>query len=247
MKKFIPVVIILVIGAIVFWSHQGRTAIAPTLSPTAATDSILDPAWITKKSFGIYVSPGHSPITPERFAGFHTGVDFETTPAEANIAIPVPAFCDGKLLLKEWASGYGGVAVQSCTLAGQAVTVIYGHLNIDTVRPSVGDSLKKGDFIGNLGKGYSTETDGERKHLHLGIHKGTTVNIIGYASSGEDNLPVSGHFSPSAGETGSLARRHLRRLSGHDQSRHHLPADSSVPAAGRHGLAWLDRCHSRVA
>ncbi|HZZ99469.1 MAG TPA: hypothetical protein VFK07_02035, partial [Candidatus Paceibacterota bacterium] len=40
-----------------------------------------------------------------------------------------------------------------------------------------------GDFIGNLGKGYSSQTDGERKHLHLGIHKGSAVDITGYVSS----------------------------------------------------------------
>jgi hypothetical protein len=31
-----------------------------------------------------------------------------------------------------------------------------------------------------LGKGHSPETDGVRKHLHLGIHKGTSIDIRGY-------------------------------------------------------------------
>ncbi|HZZ99533.1 MAG TPA: M23 family metallopeptidase, partial [Candidatus Paceibacterota bacterium] len=146
-------------------------------------DSIYDPARITKKPFGIYVSPGHSPVSPERFSGFHTGTDFETTTAEADIDVPVPAFCDGKLLAKEYASGYGGVAVQSCTLDGQEVTIIYGHLNLSSIKVTAGQSIKRGDFIGNLGKGYSSQTDGERKHLHLGIHKGSAVDITGYVSS----------------------------------------------------------------
>src|SRR5438105_13240780 len=31
---------------------------------------------VTKKFFGTKVSPGNSPVTPERFSGYHTGVDF---------------------------------------------------------------------------------------------------------------------------------------------------------------------------
>ncbi|HTP57129.1 MAG TPA: M23 family metallopeptidase [Candidatus Paceibacterota bacterium] len=141
---------------------------------------------VTKKTFGLYVTPTDSPVSPEKFTGYHTGLDFETTPAEADVAVTVRALCDGTLLLKKWATGYGGVAVQSCMLDGQAVTVIYGHLNIDSVTMDIGAALHRGDAIAVLGKGYSTETDGERKHLHLGIHKGTTVNILGYVQKKSD-------------------------------------------------------------
>lgn len=34
--------------------------------------------------------------------------------------------------------------------------------------------------MANLGNGYSSDTDGERKHLHLGIHLGEVVDIRGY-------------------------------------------------------------------
>jgi hypothetical protein len=37
-----------------------------------------------------------------------------------------------------------------------------------------------------LGTGFSTETDGERKHLHLGIHKGTAINILGYVQNSSE-------------------------------------------------------------
>lgn len=39
---------------------------------------------VTKKSFGIYVTPQSSPVSPEKFTGYHTGVDFEITPDEEN-------------------------------------------------------------------------------------------------------------------------------------------------------------------
>lgn len=139
-------------------------------------------ARVTKKFFGTKVSPGHSPVSPEKFTGYHTGVDFETFPSEQNTEVPIFAACDGPLVMKKIATGYGGVAVQQCSLDGQAVTIIYGHLKYTSITATVGQALKPGQQFAILGKGYSTETDGERKHLHFGIHKGTTVNILGYVN-----------------------------------------------------------------
>ena len=163
-------------------SSAGTTTAA---SETTAGDYLLAPissakSRVTKKPFGLRVSPSHSPISPERFSGFHTGVDFETSPDEANDEVPILAVCSGDLLLKKWASGYGGVAVQSCSLNSQPITVIYGHLKLSSIAKNVGKKLSAGDQIGILGQGYSTETDGERKHLHLGIHKGSAIDIAGY-------------------------------------------------------------------
>jgi hypothetical protein len=194
MKKLTSVIIVLIIAIIAFFVYKNE-AKAPTQMGTpkagqtqavSSRDSIYDTAWITKKPFGIYITPANSPVQPEKFTGYHTGVDFETTPAEANLNVPVPAFCDGKLLLKKYATGYGGVAVESCVLNGRAVTIIYGHLRLASITPAVGQALQKGDFIGNLGRGYSTETDGERKHLHVGIHLGTAINILGYVQKQSD-------------------------------------------------------------
>jgi hypothetical protein len=137
-------------------------------------------ARITKKPFGVYITPKTSPVQPEKFTGYHTGVDFETLPSEQSIDVPIYAVCAGKLLVKERASGYGGVAVQACELQGQPVTIIYGHMRLASISAPVGQALTVGQQLGVLGTGYSQETDGERRHLHLGIHKGTAVNILGY-------------------------------------------------------------------
>ncbi len=167
---------------------------AATTSPSTALDNtptitqssgLVDPiaggkSRVTKKPFGIYVSPGHSPISPERFTGFHTGADFETTPEEQNADVAISAICNGPLLLKEYVNGYGGVAVQSCTISSEKATVLYGHLRLASITPAVGDQLKAGQTFAVLGTGYSTETDGERKHLHLSIHKGPSVVLLGY-------------------------------------------------------------------
>ena len=135
---------------------------------------------ITKKPFGIEVSPKNSPVSPERFSGYHTGVDFETTKEEANIDIPIYAVCSGELIYKNWVSGGGGTIIQSCTINNQDYTVVYMHIKLSSVKLKVGDKISAGDNIAILGKGYSTETDGERKHLHLAISKGSKINLLGY-------------------------------------------------------------------
>lgn len=159
---------------------------APIQTPTVAPKTILTAPLsdalgrVTKKPFGLYVTPKNSPVSPERFQGYHTGADFETMPDEQNTDVPITAVCTGPLLMKKWATGYGGVAVQQCDIDKQAVTVVYGHLKLASIQPSVGDQMTAGQSFAVLGKGNSTETDGERKHLHLAIHKGTAINILGY-------------------------------------------------------------------
>ena len=179
----IVLILAALLGAYIFLWHKAITATPlPSLSPKSSSDKEVPmsnaKARVTKKTFGLYVTPQNSPVQPEKFTGYHTGVDFETFLGEENKDVPVYAVCDGPLKLRKPATGYGGVVVQSCVLDGQAVTVIYGHLNISSI---VGkDQLKRGDILGILGKGYSSETSGERKHLHLGIHKGVGIDIRGY-------------------------------------------------------------------
>lgn len=138
---------------------------------------------ITKKPFGIYITPDNSPVEPEIFTGYHTGTDLEILPGEENKEITVKAICTGKLINKRQVSGYGGLAIQECLLDNQPITIIYGHLSLDSINHQINDLLASGEVLGLLGKGYSEETDNERKHLHLGIHKGTGAEIRGYTSN----------------------------------------------------------------
>ncbi|NTW30834.1 MAG: M23 family metallopeptidase [Candidatus Moranbacteria bacterium] len=138
---------------------------------------------VTKKPFGVHITKAASPVQPERFSGYHTGTDFEVFPDETDTDVGISAICDGVLLMKRSASGYGGVAAQSCTYDGRPITVVYGHLRLSSIPVKVGEPIAAGDFLGNLGAGYSSETDGERKHLHLGIHRGDIVDIRGYVTT----------------------------------------------------------------
>ncbi|MEI6266602.1 MAG: M23 family metallopeptidase [bacterium] len=135
---------------------------------------------ITKKPFGIYVTPTESPIQPENFIGFHTGIDFETLSNEADIAVPITAICNGKIRLIGPIEGYGGAVIQDCNVGEQVVTVLYGHLDIASSNLKVNDILNKKSLIANLAPAYSTNSGGERKHLHLGIHLGENIEYRGY-------------------------------------------------------------------
>lgn len=141
---------------------------------------------VTKKPFGIFITPASSPVQPERFSGYHTGTDFEVFPNENDSDVVVRAICDGVVIEKRRAAGYGGVVVTSGVFGNQPVTVVYGHLSLAGVSWQKGDSVQAGDTIGLLGKAYSDETDGERKHLHVSIHRGTAINIRGYVNSRSD-------------------------------------------------------------
>ncbi|MEI6588168.1 MAG: hypothetical protein WCO05_04450 [Candidatus Moraniibacteriota bacterium] len=66
---------------------------------------------VTKKYFGIFITPTTSPIQPEKFRGYHTETDFEIFPEELDVKVDVQTICDGKLILKKSANDYGGMAV----------------------------------------------------------------------------------------------------------------------------------------
>lgn len=161
----------------------------PSMEETVSEDSAdvsvpLDRAdkRVTKKPFGIFITPKDSPIQPEKFRGYHTGTDFEILPEESKADVSVRAVCLGTIAVKRFATGYGGAVVQRCELGGKPVTVVYGHLALASVAAAIGESVERGDVIGVLGASGSADTDGERKHLHLGIHQGTVIDIRGYVA-----------------------------------------------------------------
>jgi murein DD-endopeptidase MepM/ murein hydrolase activator NlpD len=198
-KYFIFLAIAFVLGAFLYLininsatapnkiSPEPKENIKKNVSSDGASDlqSPLERAGerVTKKPFGIFITPQTSPVQPEKFSGFHTGTDFEIFPEELDIDIPVRSVCSGKLELKKYATGYGGVAVQSCALDNRPITVIYGHLKLASISAKVGDNLNVGDTIGILGKAYSSETSGERKHLHLGFYKEAAIDYRGYVQN----------------------------------------------------------------
>lgn len=136
----------------------------------------------TALRFGMYVTPDpqHNPIDPpERFIGYHVGLDFELFGDETDQAVPVFAICNGSVLYSGFAKGYGGLLVQRCEIGGERVTILYGHLDT-TDSPPEDTVLSTGQQIGILAPPYSKESDGNRKHLHLGIRRGEVSDFRGY-------------------------------------------------------------------
>lgn len=122
------------------------------------------------KLFGNYIQ--------DRFVGYHVGDDIEYTDTEDTI--PVYAISVGTVEYKNWVAGYGGLIRVKHTINDKTIRALYGHVALDSSSLQVGDTVAAGQFIANLGKGNSTETDGERKHLHFGLYEGDIIRINGY-------------------------------------------------------------------
>lgn len=142
----------------------------------------------TPLHFGMYVTPdpATNPITPpERFTGYHVATDYEVTAEERNADVPVYAVCSGEVARSSHVEGYGGLLVQRCTISGQEVTVLYGHVLLASL-PENGTMLTAGDRLGILAPANSYENGWNRKHLHLAIHRGTQIDVRGYVQREAD-------------------------------------------------------------
>src|SRR4030042_2484743 len=175
MKKIYLILLILVIGiAALFYflypkplkqEEQNQSPIPENNEPTQNNNSednlplARARERVSKKPFAIKISPDNSPVSPEKFSGYHVGTDYEIFPEEENSDIQVFAVCDGKLLRKERISGYGGVLIQECNLENQSVTVLYGHIKISDAKQTIGQSVSEGDFLTILGSASSPDTD----------------------------------------------------------------------------------------
>ena len=100
-----------------------------------------------------------------------------------NIDVPVYAIADGVIKYANYVSGYGGVVIVEFSYQNQTYTALYGHIRLTSATIKVGDKVQKGAQIAVLGSPNSSETNGERKHLHLAIHKGSSIDLRGYVQN----------------------------------------------------------------
>lgn len=214
MKKIIFIVlIVLAIGFVAYYffyfrskpsiissSPSPTSQASPSTSPFTAPISSPQPQFVepvkdfktrvTKKPFGLYITPQNSPVQPERFIGYHTGADAEYEDVTADV--PVYAIADGEVIYSNRVSGYGGVFILKIDIDDTSHSALYGHIRPSTL-PEIGKTYKKNEQIAVLGTGYSTETDGERRHLHLGILSNDRIDVKGYVSS---QSALSGWIDP---------------------------------------------------
>jgi len=95
--------------------------------------------------------------------------------------VPVYAVADGKITFAGPVGGYGGLILLD--IANDSHTALYGHIRLSSLQVKTGDSVKAGQELAVLGKPFSSETGGERKHLHFGIYNGKGVYYRGYEPS----------------------------------------------------------------
>lgn len=149
---------------------------------------------ITKKPFGIYITPETSPVQPDKFTGYHVGADAEFTYTQEEV--PVVAVADGTILVRAHAPGYGGVIVIRHILNGVPVLALYGHLDPASFLPVAISQVTAGSQIGILGDDHSEETDGARKHLHFSLRQDIgdeKIDFRGYVLTEEE---LSGWLNP---------------------------------------------------
>lgn len=140
---------------------------------------------ITKKPFGVYITPETSPVQPDRFTGYHTGVDVEIFPGELEKEIKVYSISNGIVVRSERVNGYGGLLMIEHTVSGRKNLGIYGHLDPDEMK-SVGATVYAGEQIAILGDDKSEETDFTRKHLHFGLYQREPLDIRGYVQTKQE-------------------------------------------------------------
>ena len=181
-------------------NDSDNTQTSTTSIPSKSTQEIPDSNFafpiaqfkkrITKKPFGIYITPQSSPVQPERFTGYHTGIDVEYQDITKDV--PVYAIADGEIIYSNFVSGYGGVLILKINISGLMHSVLYGHLRPSSL-PNIGKTFKKGDQMTVLGTNYSNETDSERKHLHFSILSNDRIDVKGYA---QNQSELSGWIDP---------------------------------------------------
>ncbi len=126
-------------------------------------------------------------------AGYHTGADFEVTKEEINADVPVYSISDGKVRQAGFVNGYGGLLIAEYNITGQTYTVYYGHIDLTKVNVKNGSTLKKGQKIAELAPACSSKNGNTRKHLHFGVHKGSAIDVKGYAT---DKAQLSNWIDP---------------------------------------------------
>lgn len=156
-------------------------------SPSPAKATIYYPmasydSRTTKRTYGQYFSAtSTNDLTcGGHFTGYHNGDDLEIVGDELNSEVPVFAIADGTVRQLSRVNGYGGLLIIEYGLASQVVTANYGHIDLTQPQVSVGQVVTAGQVVGYLGTDCSTETDGERKHLHFSLHKGSSIDVKGY-------------------------------------------------------------------
>ena len=130
-------------------------------------------------SNGFIIGLGEQRVYYGEKLGVHLGVDYMV-----NEETKVSAIADGEVVgvrsvraprigRKRFYKGEGGygnaILIEHKLESGQKVYSLYGHLKYSKEQPKIGDIVKKGQIIGQVGRSFSVENGGWPSHLHFSI------------------------------------------------------------------------------
>jgi murein DD-endopeptidase MepM/ murein hydrolase activator NlpD len=162
-------------GAIVRDNYDVRTAaqnaFAPKFSqvPSFAAGTATTVRWPFDGD--VRISDGFGPrVSPcAGCSSFHLGTDF--LPGYGN---PVYAMADGVVTAVNNAGGLGVHVVIDHLIDGQLITTTSAHMQVGSVRVSVGQSVKAGDAIGLVGN--TGDSTGPHLHFELRLNGAEPVD-----------------------------------------------------------------------
>ncbi len=179
MKKAFPIlcmaVLALTAGGIYIWSLSQRTVEKALEEAERKEIQVAFPIaeYTNRRTLNAFGEKSQATLE-----GYHAGDDIEYTDIDAEV--PVYAITNGIVRRSDWVKGYGGMISIIHTIGEKTITAIYGHLDISSASLRAGDKVTGGEQIAYLGKGGTSETDGERKHLHFALYEGEDSRMHGY-------------------------------------------------------------------
>jgi murein DD-endopeptidase MepM/ murein hydrolase activator NlpD len=150
-------------------ASQTLVATGPTFAPPAGRDDVytmieftpvqwpIPPSSEVSSGFGMRIAPCWG------CSSDHQGVDFDP-----GYGTPIHAIADGVVVQSSIDGGLGQHVVIQHTINGKMVQSVYGHMIFGSQTVNVGDKVKRGQVIGDVGStGASTGP-----HLHFEIRPG---------------------------------------------------------------------------
>ncbi len=140
----------------------------------------------------IYYEQKPGRISEKEPTNIHLGVDFMVENGKDVLAINDGEVVDIENIdiksqpkdqsIYKGEGGYGNMLVLKHKLeSGEEIYSLYGHLSSSEKPLKLGDVVKKGQIIGNVGRSFSHENGGWPSHLHFSILK-EKIAIAGYGA-----------------------------------------------------------------
>lgn len=156
---------------------SSRGCIAPVNAPAGTPLGVAGPAW--------------------HWFGKHTGLDYLATTGQR-----VVAACSGRIAAKGSSGAYGNhLYVSLGNVDGVETTMLYAHLSAFAAGVSTGDTVKTGQYLGNVG----ATGNAFGPHLHFEVIRGDGLHVTSFGQFIDPPTWLKAHSGPprpGPGDTG---------------------------------------------